>query len=244
MPYWLEHLGFDSGLTAIAFAVVAIGAAGGNLFGGFIGDWIEKRHPDNGRIMIAQISVFAGIPMMFIIFLLMPRQATTGALIGFILLGIVTGFLISWCGPAANNPILSELFRPEIRGTAFALDRLFEGSVAASGTAVVAAIATGFGFRDPPSGTTIAQLIVSDYDQVLTNINAMAWGIILATAVPWLICLLFYTGVYFTYPKDRDRTRKIVLEQINENNTSISENESKDELKADEVNAEATDEGG
>jgi len=241
MPYWLEHLGFDSGLTAIAFAVVAIGAAGGNLFGGFIGDWIEKRNPDKGRIIIAQISVFSGIPMMFILFLLMPRQSTTGVLIGFIILGIITGFLISWCGPAANNPILSELFKPEIRGTAFALDRLFEGSVAASGTAVVAAIATGLGFTDPGSGQPISSLTINE---IATNIDAMAWGIIIATAIPWTICLIFYSFIYRTYPNDRDRTRKIMLEQRNNAPAIITESETEDTTVTEAEDADAETEGG
>lgn len=241
MPYWLEHLGFDSGLTAIAFAVVAIGAAGGNLFGGFIGDWIEKRNPDKGRIMIAQISVFAGIPMMFILFLLMPRQSTTGVLIGFIILGIITGFLISWTGPAANNPILSELFKPEIRGTAFALDRLFEGSVAASGTAVVAAIATGLGFTDPGAGQPISSLTAL---QISTNIDAMAWGIIIATTIPWAICLLFYSFIYITYPKDRDRTRKIMLEQMYNTDSTTAETKAEYEVEAESDDADASTEGG
>lgn len=210
MPYWLQHLGFEAGLTSIAFAVVAIGAAAGNLFGGFIGDRAEKWNPDKGRIMIAQISVFAGIPMMFIIFLLMPRSSTTGALIGFILLGILTGFLISWCAPSTNNPIFSELFIPEIRSTAFSIDRLFEGSIAASGTAIVAAIAGALGFVDPGPGVEISSL---DPSTIATNINAMAWGIVIATAIPWTLCLIFYSFLYKTYPKDRDRTRKKIMEE-------------------------------
>ncbi|NHJ49129.1 MAG: MFS transporter [Asgard group archaeon] len=230
MPYWLEHLGFDASLTAIAFAVVAIGAAGGHLFGGYIGDKAEKWKPDKGRLIVAQISVLSGIPMMFILFLAMPRASTTGALIGFIILGIITGFLISWCAPSTNNPIFSELFIPEIRGTAFSVDRLFEGSVAASGTAIVAAIAGGFGFTDPGPGNPISSLSALE---ISTNIDAMAWALIIATVIPWTICFIFYTFIYFTYPKDRDSTRKAIFEsRMQEEKTNVSEKKSTDETEA------------
>lgn len=228
MPYWLEHLGFDASLTAIAFAVVAIGAAGGHLFGGFIGDKAEKWNPDKGRLIVAQISVLSGIPMMFILFLAMPRTSTTGALIGFIALGIITGFLISWCAPSTNNPIFSELFIPEIRSTAFAVDRLFEGSVAAGGTAIVAAIAGAFGFTEPGPGNPISSLTPTE---ISTNISAMAWALIIATAIPWTICFIFYTFVYFTYPQDRDRTRKLILEGRKQEN--IRDN--KEDIEGKEV---------
>ena len=73
MILWLETMGIDPFMAGITFAVVAVGAAFGNLFGGFIGDRAAKKWPDKGRIMMAQISVVSGIPMMFILFLILPK---------------------------------------------------------------------------------------------------------------------------------------------------------------------------
>jgi MFS family permease len=198
--FWLIEIGFDPLKAGISFSMVAIGAAAGNLFGGYIGDRAAKWNPDKGRVMIAQISVFAGIPMMLLIFYIVPRfvigsMGLNGLLWLFIAIGIVTGFLISWSAPAANNPIFSELFEPRIRGSAFAIDRLFEGSIAASGTYIVALFANRlFNYSDAvvDKGST-------------TNILALSNALLIATIVPWVICLLIYSFVYFSYPKDRDK---------------------------------------
>ncbi|MEA2070973.1 MAG: MFS transporter [Asgard group archaeon] len=206
--YWFEHIGFQSGLAGIAFAVIAIGAALGNLFGGFLGDKAAEWKPDKGRILVAQISVFSGIPMMFVIFLAIPREATTLSLVLFILVGFFTGFLISWCAPAANNPIFSELFEPEIRSTAFAIDRLFEGSVAATGTLIVALLAEyAFGYTPFPQGGSPMDL---PNPVRLANIDAIAYALIIATCVPWFLCFIIYTFAYFTYPDDRKRIKEII----------------------------------
>lgn len=208
--YWFEHIGFNPVLAGITFSVIAIGAAFGNLFGGWLGDKAAQWKPDKGRIMVAQISVFSGIPMMFIIFLLIPREATTTSLILFIFVGIITGFLISWCAPAANNPIFSELFEPEIRSTAFSVDRLFEGSVAASGTLIVALLAEGiFGYVQPDPGgiDTLPQ------DVLTNNINAIAYALIISTCVPWFLCLIIYSFAYRTYPEDREACKQRLLER-------------------------------
>ena len=238
LTYWLEHIGFADLLAGIAFAVIAIGAAFGNLFGGYLGDWAAKKWPDKGRVLVAQISVILGIPMMFIIFLAVPREATTSVLLAFIGLGIITGFAISWCAPAANNPIFSELFDPEIRSSAFSIDRLFEGSIAASGTAIVAGIATLFGFVDPPDGL-ISNLTAA---QITTNVDAMAWGVIIATTIPWTICAIIYTFIYFTYPKDRDNTLKTTIKTTAVEATRTKTETSETQDVAEEAEKTALDE--
>ena len=242
MILWLETMGIDSFMAGIAFAVVAIGAAFGNLFGGVIGDKAEKKWPNKGRILIAQFSVFSGIPMMFILFLIIPKFLIvpkyvsqgiippTTTLFIFIILGILTGFLISWSAPATNNPIFSELFEPEIRGTAFSVDRLFEGSVAATGTLIVGLIADHLFGYDKNANATISGTV--------NNVYALSYAMLIATVVPWVICLLFYSFIYFTYPKDRDAAkdklmrRRIELQESE--NTTVMTTES--ELKEKEGN--------
>jgi MFS family permease len=209
--FWLEEIGIGGLLAGISFAMVALGAAFGNLFGGFLGDKAAKKYPDKGRIMIAQISVFSGIPLMFLIFFIIPRfilpqLAINSILILFIFLGIITGFMISWSAPSTNNPIMSELFDPEIRSSAFAVDRLFEGSIAASGTYLVALFANRiFDYNDAIRYTT-------------ENVLALSNALLITTIIPWVICLAFYSFIYFTYPKDRDIARKEMMEKYQKAN--------------------------
>ena len=206
---WFQYIGFSGPIAAIAFAVIAMGAALGNLLGGILGDKAARWNPEKGRIIVAQISVFSGIPMMFIIFWFIPRS--TDLLLAYIVLGFITGMLISWAATACNSPIFSELFEPEIRSTAFSIDRLFEGAFAASGTLIVGWLAVNFfNYYTPAPGIAIDQL-----SQTIrtTNINALANAMLIATVIPWLFCLFIFFFVYLTYPADKQRINQILKEE-------------------------------
>jgi MFS family permease len=200
MIIWFEYMGFDPLTAALIFSVVAIGAAIGNLFGGWIGDKAAKWSPRRGRILIAQISVFAGIPLTMVIFLIIPM--TTNSMLTYILIGAITGFLITWTAGGTNNPIFSEIFQPEIRSSVFSVDRLFEGAFGALGTVFVSLVATAIGYHNPPIGVDLATLPYR-----VTNMIALAWGMFITALIPWIICLILYTFIYFTYPKDYEKMR-------------------------------------
>ncbi|MFW9928500.1 MAG: MFS transporter [Candidatus Thorarchaeota archaeon] len=202
---WFQYVGFSGIISAIMFAIIAMGAALGNLFGGMLGDRAAHWNRDKGRIMIAQISVFSGIPLIIVIFWLIPRETSNFLL--FIVLGFITGFMIIWTAPGTNNPIFSELFEPEIRSTAFGFDRLFEGSIAATGTFIVGVLAQYvFGYIDP-MGKSIDQLDIVTRN---ANVNALANGMVVTMVIPWIFCFLIYFLVYFSYPKDRDKANAIL----------------------------------
>ncbi len=201
MVTWLEYVGFDPLTAGLVFAVVAVGAALGNLLGGVIGDWAAKKSPRKGKILVAQISVFSGIPLTYVIFLAIPME--TASMLAYIIIGVVTGLLISWAGPI-NNAIFSEIFEPEIRSSVYSVDRLFEGSFAAVGTTLVGIVATLFGYQTPPIEVKIVDLPSA---MRITNMVALANGMFYVAFIPWIICLILYTLVYFTYPKDHERMR-------------------------------------
>jgi len=205
MIIWFEYIGFDPLTAGLIFSVIAIGAAIGSLFGGWLGDKAAKWSPNRGRILIAQISVFAGIPLTMVLFLLIPM--TVDSMVMYIIVGAITGFLITWPSGGTNNPIFSELFEPEIRSSVFSVDRMFEGAFAALGTVFVSLVATIFGYVTPPIDQDL-----STYVFRIANMNALAWGMFLVALIPWTLCLIFYSFVYLTYPKDYEKTR-ILLEE-------------------------------
>lgn len=204
MVLWWEYMGFDSLTAGLMFSLVAIGAAVGNLMGGWIGDRAAKWRPRSGRIIIAQISVFSGIPLTYVIFVLVPM--TTSSMLTYVVLGAITGILISWCS-AQNYTIFSEIFEPEVRSTVYSVDRVFEGSVAALGTVIVGFVAGLLGYV-----TTTGQISALSSAVRITNATALAQGMFITALIPWILCLIFYTFVYWTYPADKEKTRK-VLEQ-------------------------------
>lgn len=209
--YWFELIGFQSLASGIIFAVVAIGAAFGNLFGGWIGDKAEKWDYDKGRIIISQISVFSGIPLMITFFWILPHTESVLTIVLYLIVGSFTGFTISWSASATNYPIYSEIFEPEIRSSAFAIDNLFEGSIAAAGTLIVGLLAEDFfKYVSPPNGVPLTSLPLNVREH---DITALANALVVSTVIPWLICLFIYFFVYYYYPRDRDRVKAVLRER-------------------------------
>ena len=204
---WLEFIGFTSSLSGLIFVLFAIGGAFGSLFGGAIGDRAAKWNPDKGRIVIAQISVVSGLPLAVVIFLVIPPA--TSSIMLYIVFGTMLGFLTSWCGPACNNVLFSEVFEPEIRGSVYSVDRVFEGSLASFGTLFVGILAQYvFGYLQIPTGSYEINTLPAPLRA--TNALALAHGMFWVTIIPWVLCLIIYTFVYFTYPKDKQRVKELL----------------------------------
>jgi MFS family permease len=100
-----------------------------------------------------------------------------------------TALLISWPGKGSKEPMMAAVVPPELRSTAFAMTVFVENGFAA----IVALI---FG-------------MIADRIDLQT---AMLWTI----PVPWILCAVFFTGFYFTYPKDREKQRLILEERARE----------------------------
>jgi MFS family permease len=189
MVMWFEKIGFDPIIAGVMFVIIAIGSAVGNLFGGWAGDRANRWRPRTGRVIVAQISVFSGIPMTYVIFNLIPMSVSS--FFPYVLFGFVTGLLISWCSPI-NSSIFSDIFEPEIRSSVFSVDRVFEGSVGALGTFFVGVLVDAT-LKYPMTNAQIA--------------SALGSAMFIMAIIPWTLCLIFYTLVYFTYTRDFERCR-------------------------------------
>jgi len=223
MPSWFEYLGFTPADAGIFFLLIIAAAGIGSLFGGWLGDRAAKWNPNKGRIMVAQISVAIGIPMAWVIFYAIPPVTSSFSL--YLIAGIFTYFCVTWAGTACNNPIFSEIFVPEIRGSAFSVDRVFEGGVASVGTYFVSLVATAFGFLTPNAITDAGAKI--PYTQYLTpnqyspnlmatNSAALAHGMFWIIFPFWILCLLIYTLVYRFYPTDFQKNKQFLEERARE----------------------------
>ncbi len=216
---WLEYVGFDPFTSGIMFIVVAFGAAGGNVFGGWLVTKAAKWSPNKGRILVAQISVFAGIPMMVIMFFIIPISVNSMWL--YILFGAITGFMITWTTYSTNNPIYAEIFEPEIRGSVYSVDSMLESSLAAFGPTIVTWIAMMFGFQNPPQNVDIT-LLPALWRQ--TNMIALAQGYILYCINPMdYLFIVLFSGVFYIpkgsrcMPETNGRTTKTIGITLNLN---------------------------
>ena len=102
-------------VVAFLFVLRSVGGAAGTLFGGWFGDYMHARYPDHGRVFVAQMTVFLGIPAMVTVLHAIPQDASSFWLYAVALFAF--GFVAVWTPPATNRPILCESCAPELRAS-------------------------------------------------------------------------------------------------------------------------------
>jgi len=111
---------------------------------------------------------------------------TFGQLLGWALL---TALLIGWPGRGAKEPMMQAVVPPEIRSSAYSVVNLIEGGFSAFAGLIAGSLADKIGLT-----------------------NALLWTI----PFPWLICGIFFTLFYFTYPKDAAKVREKMAQRRDE----------------------------
>ncbi|HPO57641.1 MAG TPA: MFS transporter [Anaerolineaceae bacterium] len=149
IPWMNTELGFSmetdfSNLTnsaPLVFGILGIGAAISNYAGGVIGDFAERVSPKYGRTVIGQVSVFSGVPLMYI-FLMNAPQMTFGQIMG---LAFLTSLLIGWPGRGAKEPMMQAVVLPEKRSSAYSVVNMIEGGLSAFAAVIAGSLADRLG---------------------------------------------------------------------------------------------------
>jgi len=194
--------GLSDEQAASLAAIGAISAAFGSLIGGIVGDKAAGKSRLHGRAVIAQISVVAGIPIAYFVFMMSPPESATYVWYFFLVMSL--GLTATWCATGVNWPIISEIVDPQGRASIMAWLTALEGSVAAvGGNAAVGILAQNvFGYNlkdvDPSKPREV------DLDAT----RALGKALMLTSFVPWIICLGFYTMLHWSYPRDMRRIEK------------------------------------
>lgn len=100
-PMWLELIGFSHKGTGILMSMFIVASSLGGLLGGKMGDFLAKRFPDTGRIILSQISSGSAIPLAALLMLVLPDDPSMGLAHGIVL--FIMGLSISWNAPATNK---------------------------------------------------------------------------------------------------------------------------------------------
>jgi len=115
---------------------------------------------------------------------------------------LITGLTISWCG-CNNSALFAELVPESQRTHVYAFDRSFEGALGACGAPLVGITAEKlFGFQ----GSLTEAAVSGEAREVAAR--ALSSALLLCLVVPWSLCLLSYTLLHWTYPKDRSVAMK------------------------------------
>jgi len=198
----------DEHATGLAIEQLVIGIFG-NLLGGFVADFLAKKFGLYGRPLNAQITVAIGIPLIYLMYSgVTPGESdnvwTYGVLIA------AWGLLGCWAQSGTNFPILSEIVPPQARSRVMAWECALENSIAnAVGPPVVAFLATyvyGYTFGEGNGGE------MSDAEKLK---SAVALGKAMTAVIigPSFVCLLAYSLLHFTYPKDAKRMHADLMDK-------------------------------
>jgi len=76
---WFQLLGFGDLAASSLIAVFQLGVALGGLLGGVVADRAARAFPSRGRVAVAQISVAAGLPLVFVLFRALPAMSDAAA---------------------------------------------------------------------------------------------------------------------------------------------------------------------
>lgn len=104
------------------------------------------------------------------------------------------------------RPIFAEIVPEKSRTNIYALDRAFEAVLASFAPPIVGLLAEHvYGYIPPRKG---ADALAVDRE----NAVALAKALYTSVGIPFFLCASIYTGLYWTYPRDRDRVRDMKMD--------------------------------
>ncbi|KMT08799.1 hypothetical protein BVRB_6g135220 [Beta vulgaris subsp. vulgaris] len=206
LPMWLELTGFSHKTTALLITIFAITCSMGALFGGKMGDILSRHLSNSGRIILSQISAGSAVPLAAILLLGLPDAPSSAFLHGLVF--FIMGLIINWNVAATNNPIFAEIVPEKHRTSIYALDCSFESTLASFAPAIVGILAQHvYGYKPAEAGSSDVAAIQTDRE----NAASLAKALYTAIGMPFAICCLIYSFLYYSYPRDRERAKMQVL---------------------------------
>ncbi|KAI3985068.1 hypothetical protein MKX01_038675 [Papaver californicum] len=178
----------------------------GALFGGKMGDILSIHLPNSGRIILSQISAGSFIPLAWILMFGLPEDPSTAFRHGLVL--FIIGLCTSWNAAATNSPIFAEIVPEKSRTSIYALDKSFEHVLSSFAPPIVGLLSQHvFGYTPTPRGSSQSVEVETDRK----NAASLAKALYTSIAIPMTICVLVYSFLYCTYPRDRDHAKMKAL---------------------------------
>jgi len=204
LTMWLELNCFSHSHAAAIIACFNIGGALSGIVGGVLLDAVVRRFPDHGPPGLAQLAVFASVPLFAAILFGLGGLDNTSpsSFVVYAMIFMVTGTMISWC-MVMNNKMFSDIVPKEAYSYVFALDRVVEGTLGALGQPLVGWLTDDVFHFNAKSANS----------QECSPDNAMklGQGIFAVSGVAFSLCFMFYGMGHFTYPRDR----KVAARKLN-----------------------------
>jgi len=194
---YFQYTGISDTMVALINSLRILGDAIGGLIGGIIGDMLAAWSPKYGRAITAQVSVIGCVPLVYFIFLGLPRTEENWAIYGGLLM--LHGVIGSWVAPGCLCPVMCDIIPKRCLASAYAWElAVVFASGNTLGPVLVGSMSQSFfGYR-------LSTDQVRDMQPELREQNAEALGlsVLFATAVPYTVCAVVLSLMYVTYPKD------------------------------------------
>lgn len=147
--------------------------------------------------MCAQFSSSMGIPFTLILLRAIPQEVSSYYTYATTL--FLMGLTISWCATATNGPMFAEVVPPKHRTMIYAFDRAFEVSFSSFAAPIVGILSEKIYGYDPKS---VDPILGSSREAM-----ALSRGLLAMMVVPFGLCSLFYTPLYWTFKQDRENAK-------------------------------------
>mmetsp|Transcript_73473 Transcript_73473/g.175223 ORF Transcript_73473/g.175223 Transcript_73473/m.175223 type:complete len:499 (-) Transcript_73473:154-1650(-) len=194
---FFKFCGLQDWEASILAAEGTVAGVFGNIAGGMIADALARRFGYHGRPLSAQITVAIGIPMVFFQFYGIPPGEGSFAAYFALIAGF--GLLGSWAQSGTNFPILSDIVPASDRSKVMAWECAMENSLAnAIGPFLVSTLAVAFGYKFGSEEMN---------GQSLSSARALGTAMAATICIPWVITLVAYTLLHWSYPRDMRRLR-------------------------------------
>ncbi|CRG98807.1 pantothenate transporter, putative [Plasmodium relictum] len=201
---FFQYCGLSDLQAAVITGFLLVGAALGGVIGGLFGDIMHNISNDHGRPFLGQLAMFGRVPLVILTYLIIPKRQESFEL--FALSCFCLG-LSSIAGVAVNRPIVSDIIRPDYRGTVFSLTIAIEGV----GSSLIGAPLFGY-LAENTFNYQNNNLLISDMPEQLrkNNADALSKTLLYLTLIPWILSFVFYSLLHFTYGKEYRKMNEII----------------------------------
>jgi len=180
----------------MCFAMYPVGGGIGCILGGMIGDRMATWSPFHGRAFTAEASVALGMPIIVVIFIAVPRDPLAFI---FATLFLLLGLVSTWCPTGCNKPVFLDVVPGGHQASVMCWEKVIETtSGQIMGPSIVSNLAVWlYGYK-----SSAKEVVIMSQEQRMTNANSLGKSLMIATIVPWSICLLCYMRLHWTYKND------------------------------------------
>lgn len=200
---YLQYLGFSNAEVGLMVGVMTIFTALGPLLGGAIGDALESRSPNHGRIITAQVSVLIGIPSAVVFLVVLPDTVGSTVIWPYYVCKAFFHLTATWPSYSTNRPVLCEVVHENHRATIIAWQTAMENGLSALICMPLMGFLSESVFGYHPSNQDVADMAP---EARVANAVALRSAMLYMTVLPWLLCFAGFSFMHWTYPHDRKAT--------------------------------------